>query len=115
MTDAEKLILIHYHEVGLKGKNRGRFENQLISNISKTMKDVPTGQVRRIGGRLYLELTEDSPLDTIRERKSTLDRSRLPHAEPTNHSPSIRTTSIGMSVHTSRRSRRRTSGWTIRI
>jgi thiamine biosynthesis protein ThiI len=70
MIDAEKLILIHYHEIGLKGKNRGRFENQLISNISKTMKDVPTGQVRRIGGRLYLELTEDSPLDTIRERLS---------------------------------------------
>ena len=52
MTESQNLILIHYHEVGLKGKNRGHFENQLISNISKTLKGVETGQVRRIGGRL---------------------------------------------------------------
>lgn len=68
MTDAENLILIHYHEIGLKGKNRGRFENQLISNITKTLKDVETGHVRRISGRLYLELTPESPIGVIRER-----------------------------------------------
>jgi len=68
VTEAENLILIHYHEVGLKGKNRGRFENQLITNISKTLKDVETGRVRRIGGRLYLELTPESPIGVIRER-----------------------------------------------
>ena len=68
MTDAENLILIHYHEIGLKGKNRGRFENQLISNITKTLKGVETGPVRRISGRLYLELTPESPIGVIRER-----------------------------------------------
>ena len=68
MAEAEKLILIHYHEVGLKGKNRGRFENQLISNINKTLKGVETGPVRRISGRLYLELTPESPIGVIRER-----------------------------------------------
>ena len=68
MRESQNLILIHYHEVGLKGKNRGRFENQLISNISKTLKGVETGQVRRIGGRLYLELTPESPIGVIRER-----------------------------------------------
>jgi thiamine biosynthesis protein ThiI len=68
MTESQNLILIHYHEVGLKGKNRGHFENQLISNISKTLKGVETGQVRRIGGRLYLELTPESPIGVIRER-----------------------------------------------
>jgi tRNA uracil 4-sulfurtransferase len=68
MTDAEELILIHYHEVGLKGKNRGRFENQLITNINKTLSDVETGPVRRISGRLYLELTPESPIGVIRER-----------------------------------------------
>ena len=26
-------ILIHYHEIALKGKNRSWFENQLINNI----------------------------------------------------------------------------------
>ncbi len=68
MVDAENLILIHYHEVGLKGKNRGRFENQLISNITRTLKDVEVGPVRRISGRLYLELTSESPVGVIRER-----------------------------------------------
>jgi len=68
MSNAEKLILIHYHEVGLKGKNRGRFENQLISNINKTLSGIETGPVRRISGRLYLELTPESPIGVIRER-----------------------------------------------
>ena len=68
MPDAEKLILIHYHEVGLKGRNRGRFENQLITNIKRTLTGVETGPVRRISGRLYLELTPESPIGVIRER-----------------------------------------------
>ena len=68
MIDAEELILIHYHEVGLKGRNRGRFENQLITNINKTFSGIETGPVRRISGRLYLELTPESPIGVIRER-----------------------------------------------
>lgn len=68
MVDAQKLILIHYHEVGLKGKNRGRFENQLISNITRTLNGVEVGTTRRISGRLYLELTPESPIGVIRER-----------------------------------------------
>ncbi|HAA74124.1 TPA: tRNA 4-thiouridine(8) synthase ThiI [Candidatus Latescibacteria bacterium] len=68
MTQAENLILIHYHEVGLKGKNRGRFENQLISNVNKTLKDIGIGPIRRISGRIYVELTPASPVGVIRER-----------------------------------------------
>ncbi|MBS12620.1 MAG: tRNA 4-thiouridine(8) synthase ThiI [Gemmatimonadetes bacterium] len=68
MTQAENLILIHYHEVGLKGKNRGRFENQLISNVNKTLKNIEIGPIRRISGRIYVELTPESPVGVIRER-----------------------------------------------
>ncbi|MBT3602293.1 MAG: tRNA 4-thiouridine(8) synthase ThiI, partial [Candidatus Latescibacteria bacterium] len=64
----EHLFLIHYHEIGLKGKNRGRFEQRLQRNIDRSLKAVPRGAVRRLQGRMILELTPDSPLDVIKER-----------------------------------------------
>jgi thiamine biosynthesis protein ThiI len=66
----ERLILIHYHEIGLKGKNRGWFEQQQQRNIDRALKGVPRGQVRRLPGRIIQELTPDSPLDVVRERLS---------------------------------------------
>lgn len=68
MDEAEILYLIHYHEVGLKGRNRGRFENQLIRNIQRSLKGVPIGPVRRISGRLLLELAPDTPDGVVRDR-----------------------------------------------
>ncbi len=67
---SERLFLIHYHEVGLKGKNRSRFENQLLRNIEQALKGVPRGAVRRITGRILLELTPDTPFGIVRERLS---------------------------------------------
>lgn len=64
----ERLFLIHYHEIGLKGKNRTRFEQRLQRNVDRALKGVPRGSVRRMFGRMTLELTPDSPLDVIRER-----------------------------------------------
>ena len=70
MDEAQSLYLIHYHEIGLKGRNRGRFENQLIRNIPRSLKGVPTGPVRRISGRLLLEVTPDTPDGVVRDRLS---------------------------------------------
>ena len=70
MDEAQSLYLIHYHEIGLKGRNRGRFENQLIRNIQRSLKGVPTGPVRRISGRLLLEVTPDTPDGVVRDRLS---------------------------------------------
>ncbi len=70
MGEAQNLYLIHYHEIGLKGRNRGRFENQLIRNIQRSLKGVPIGPVRRISGRLLVELTPDTPDGVVRERLS---------------------------------------------
>lgn len=64
----ERLFLIHYHEIGLKGKNRGRFEQRLQRNIDRALKNVPRGAVKRLPGRMILELTPDSPVGVIRER-----------------------------------------------
>lgn len=45
------MFVIHYAEIGLKGKNRGVFERQLERNIQKVIK----GTVKRVSGRFLLE------------------------------------------------------------
>lgn len=70
MDAAEILYLIHYHEVGLKGRNRGRFEDRLIQNIRRSLKGVSSGRVRRISGRLLLEVSPDTPDGVVRDRLS---------------------------------------------
>ena len=36
----DKVIIIRFCEIGLKGKNRRYFENMLISNIKQSLKDI---------------------------------------------------------------------------
>lgn len=72
MMTNDRFILIHYHEIGLKGKNRGRFERRLMTNINRALKDVPCGKLERLSGRMMLALTSESPIDVIRERLSTV-------------------------------------------
>ena len=31
-------VIVHYDEIGLKGKNRGKFEDRLVSNIKRVIK-----------------------------------------------------------------------------
>ena len=41
-----KCILIHYHEIGLKGDNRSWFEKTFVNNIFLTFnKDYPCGEI----------------------------------------------------------------------
>ena len=72
MMTNDRFILIHYHEIGLKGKNRGKFERRLMTNITRALKDVPCGKLERLSGRMMLALTSESPIDVIRERLSTV-------------------------------------------
>ncbi|MDR1082392.1 MAG: tRNA 4-thiouridine(8) synthase ThiI [Coriobacteriales bacterium] len=46
------ICLIHYHEVGLKGKNRSSFESRLKKNIEKNLADIDGVRVSRMSGRL---------------------------------------------------------------
>ena len=64
----ERVVLIHYHEIGLKGRNRGRFERQLCTNVTRALKGLPRGAVRRLSGRIILELPPDAGIEAIRER-----------------------------------------------
>lgn len=64
----EKLITIHYSELGLKKGNRGFFEQHLLNNIKMAVKDLPIDKVVRDYGRFFIELNEDSPVETVIER-----------------------------------------------
>ena len=52
----ERICLVHYHEIGLKGKNRSTFENQLVTNLRRTLRDLPVKRVCRISGHLLVDL-----------------------------------------------------------
>ena len=44
----QRVCLVHYHEIGLKGKNRAHFEKQLITNIKAVLGDAPVARIKRI-------------------------------------------------------------------
>ena len=67
----KRTILIHYHEINLKGNNRGWFENKLQRHVAALLGDVAHGPIQRFAGRLAIELTEDASqneIDTIAGR-----------------------------------------------
>ncbi|MCI5950646.1 MAG: tRNA 4-thiouridine(8) synthase ThiI [Coriobacteriaceae bacterium] len=46
---ADRVCLVHYHEIGLKGKNRSIFERQLITNLKRALKG-RLAHVERLAG-----------------------------------------------------------------
>lgn len=46
---ADRVCLVHYHEIGLKGKNRSIFERQLITNLKRALKG-RSAHVERLAG-----------------------------------------------------------------
>ncbi|MCL1879252.1 MAG: tRNA 4-thiouridine(8) synthase ThiI [Actinomycetia bacterium] len=57
-AEPQHVVLIHYHEIGLKGHNRSYFEKLLRANIGRRLALLDAGwiRVRRISGRLLIEL-----------------------------------------------------------
>lgn len=51
----ERVCLVHYHEIGLKGKNRSTFENRLLANINHALKGSGEFRARRISGHLLVK------------------------------------------------------------
>lgn len=50
-----QIILIRYGEISLKGRNRSRFEDILISNITHALKDLDYKRISKAYGRIYIE------------------------------------------------------------
>lgn len=60
-------VLIHYGELGLKGLNRPFFEKRLIENIGRALNGLEYGKIRKLQGRIILELKEKSNITEIEE------------------------------------------------
>lgn len=54
----QRVVLIHYHEIGLKGHNRARFESRLLKNVLGLMDGYPVVTIHKISGRLVVFLKE---------------------------------------------------------
>lgn len=52
---SERTCLVHYHEIGLKGKNRSTFENQLVTNLHRALKNFEVRNIQRISGYIVVE------------------------------------------------------------
>lgn len=59
------LVLIHYGEIGLKGKNRKHFEERLASNIRAALEPVAGGKarVRVLHKRILAEVSEEKGVE----------------------------------------------------
>jgi thiamine biosynthesis protein ThiI len=67
MTSISKpTCIVHYHELGLKGHNRPRFERQLINNIVRTLApNYAHAKVSKISGRLLIQNIEAAQREPI--------------------------------------------------
>lgn len=49
-----RVCLVHYHEIGLKGKNRSTFENQLVTNLRRALAAYGVADIRRVSGHVLV-------------------------------------------------------------
>ena len=47
-------ILVHYHEIGLKGDNRSWFEDKLLHNIRIQLNDLPYQKIKIAAARIFI-------------------------------------------------------------
>jgi tRNA uracil 4-sulfurtransferase len=65
----QHVIILHHHEIVLKGDNRQYFESQLLKNIRTALSGLPSRISVSAGyGRSVLRLEPDSPTESILER-----------------------------------------------
>ena len=58
-------VLVRYHEIGLKGKNRPAFINRLVSNIKRALSDVSGTKIRPEQGQIVVTVPDDASREKI--------------------------------------------------
>ena len=67
-TAVTPCVVIHYHEIALKGKNRPMFVRRLGENLRAATQGLGVKEVRRLTGRLVLLLTPTAAVEEIRRQ-----------------------------------------------
>lgn len=68
----ERAALIHYHEIGLKGRNRSFFEQRLRDNIAVLLDTGGSNRVKRISSRLILRVQDEAQLEGMIKRTALI-------------------------------------------
>ena len=63
-VEFQRICLVHYHEIGLKGHNRASFEMRLLRNLEALLHDQPIVTIHRISGRLLVFIEEGTTFET---------------------------------------------------
>jgi len=79
-----RIALVHYHEIGLKGRNKGAFERRLQSNIVWALRDVPGAEVVRVASRVLVRIADEAAVPSV--------------AEVLSHVPGVSYTAMGVDV-----------------
>ena len=74
MSDYQRICLVHYHEIGLKGHNRKAFEERLLKNLEALLSPFPVVTIHRISGRLCVFFKEGTPVETALEAADIIAR-----------------------------------------
>jgi thiamine biosynthesis protein ThiI len=64
----DRVVLVHYHEIGLKGNNRSSFENRLRLNIDSAVAGLTQRRAQRVSSRLFVPVTDDSLAERLLDR-----------------------------------------------
>jgi thiamine biosynthesis protein ThiI len=61
-------LVAHYHEIGLKGRNREYFEEALARNIRRALRGTGYARLKRGFGRILVQFHDDALLEAAGER-----------------------------------------------
>ena len=84
-TGTRRTVVVHYAEIGTKGKNRPVFERRLMAHLGLALADVGIkAGVRRVPGRLTVDLPDDADAEAALARLTKV--------------PGVASASLGVSV-----------------
>lgn len=61
-------VIVHYHEIGLKGRNRSLFENILVRNLTTALSGTGAAKPRKLPGRVLVALDPEADVETVADR-----------------------------------------------
>lgn len=67
-----RTLIVHYHEIGLKGRNRPTFEAALRRNLRKSCADLAKIAPRSVSGRVLTAIPEGAPAEQIAARTAAV-------------------------------------------
>ncbi|MBQ9058816.1 MAG: tRNA 4-thiouridine(8) synthase ThiI [Atopobiaceae bacterium] len=61
----ERVCLVHYHEIGLKGKNRSTFERMLIKNLRCLLARFSGIEITRLTGYILVSMSDETQIHDV--------------------------------------------------